>query len=48
MSNNELYESAIKAINELFGDRSVSQEEARENLQGLMDEIGAMLDSLEE
>ena len=48
MTNKELYDKAIKAINDLFGDISVSQEEARENLQGLMEEIGVMIDSLEE
>ena len=46
MSNEELYKEALEAINKLFSDRSVSQEKAVENLEGLRDEIDILLDAL--
>lgn len=46
--NEELYQEALKAINKLFGDTSVSQGKARENLENLIDEIQVMIDSLSE
>jgi hypothetical protein len=48
MSNKELYEAALGAINRLFSDRSVSQAEARRNLDALRDEITILIDALEE
>jgi hypothetical protein len=48
MDNHELYETALEAIGKLFGDRSVSTSEARQNLESLIDEIRIMLDSLDE
>lgn len=46
--NEQLYEQASKAIEKLFSDTSVSQEQARENLESLIGEIEIMLDSMEE
>ena len=46
MDNDELYKEALVAINKLFFDRSVSQEKAIENLEGLRDEIDILIDSL--
>lgn len=46
MSNNELYKAALEAVQNLFGDKSVSQSEAKRNLQALVDEIMILLDSL--
>lgn len=40
------YEKAIEAINELFGDDSVSPEETRFNLESLQDEIQTLVDTL--
>lgn len=37
--NEALYQSALKAIRELFGDQSVTQVETAENLQSLIEEI---------
>lgn len=45
--NEDLYEKALKAIEELFSDTSVSQREARKNLNGLISEIETMIDTLE-
>ena len=42
-----LYEQALQAIRDLFGDTSVSQEETKRDLRALKDEIGSMIDSLE-
>ena len=47
MTNEELYQDAIKAINELFSDTSVPVSECRQNLQGLRDEIDILLDALD-
>lgn len=41
-----LYEAAIRAIKNLFNDRSVSQEQAKANLQALRDEIDILIESL--
>lgn len=45
-SNEELYENAKKAIEELFSDRSVSIQEAIGNLHALQDEIYIYIDAL--
>jgi len=45
-THNELYEAALGAISDLFSDKSVSQEETKESLQGLIDEIDTLMDSL--
>jgi hypothetical protein len=47
MSNEELYEQVIKAIDELFSDTSVSTREAINNLQALKDEIDIRIETLE-
>ena len=47
-TNQELYDNAMKAIVDLFGDRSVSQSEAKGNLNALVGEIQTMLDTLED
>lgn len=46
MSNEILYEIAMKAITDLFNDRSVSLETTRQNLGTLIGEIDTMLDAL--
>jgi len=46
MSNDELYDAAMKAINDLFADQSVDRETARTNLQSLRDELDIMIDGL--
>ena len=45
--NEELYQAALNAINELFGDTSVSKETTRDSLEALRDEIEILLESLE-
>ena len=47
MTNEELYKNALEAIEKLFGDMSVSQQKARENLEDLLDEIKIMLEGME-
>jgi hypothetical protein len=47
MTNEELYQKAIDAINELFSDRSVLISECRTNLWALRSEIDTMLDALD-
>jgi uncharacterized protein (UPF0147 family) len=47
MTNEELYQKAIDAINELFSDRSVPISECRTNLWALRSEIDTMLDALD-
>ena len=42
-----LYDKALEAIEELFGDKSATQEEAKANLEALIDEIREMLESLD-
>lgn len=48
MSNEELYQKALDAIQDLFSDTSVGQAKARENLRGLTGEIEIMYDALRE
>jgi len=45
--SDELYEEATKAITEVFNDKSVSISQCRENLNGLLDVIEILLDSLD-
>ena len=47
MSNEKLLEAARKAIEELFGDTSVSVQTAIENLQSLRDEIEINIHALQ-
>jgi len=46
--NDQLYEKAVEAITELFSDKSVSQSEAKANLESLIGEIEIMIESLGE
>jgi hypothetical protein len=46
--NEKLYQKAMVAINELFSDTSVSQEECRENLQTLIADIEMLVGMLDE
>lgn len=46
MSNEDLYQKALDAITELFGDDSVDADKAEENLRALKDEIDVMIDSI--
>ncbi len=46
MNNDELLEAARTAIDNLFGDTSVSRCKCRENLQDLQAEIETKLDAL--
>ena len=46
MDNEELYEAATSAISDLFSDTSVDVEATRENLLGLINDIGVMLDRI--
>lgn len=48
MSNEQLYENALDAINELFGDSTVSIQKALENLENLQSEIEAKMECLKE
>ena len=48
MDNDELYEKALGAIQELFGDTSVSQSQAKDNLNSLIGEIQIMMEALVE
>ena len=43
----KLYEEALKAINKVFGDTSVSRSETKRRLNDLVGEIEVMLDALE-
>lgn len=45
--NEELYEKALKAINELFNDDSVNAQIALDNMTSLRDEIETFIDALE-
>ncbi len=42
-----LYDKALEAIKELFEDESATQEEAKANLEALIDEIHIMLEGLD-
>ena len=46
MTNQQLYDKALKAIEELYSDLSVSKEQAIKNLSAIKDEIDIMLDGL--
>lgn len=46
--NEQLYKEASEAIQKLFDDTSVSQKQAKENLESLIGEIEIMIESLEE
>jgi len=46
--NEQLYKEASEAIGRLFSDKSVSQEEAKANLESLIGEIEIMIESMEE
>jgi hypothetical protein len=46
MSNEELYQAAEKAVDELHSDTSVSVETAIENLSTLRDHIRTLIDAL--
>lgn len=47
MTNDELYERAVRAINDLYSDTSVSREETADNLNNLVWEIQILLETLE-
>ena len=47
MANIHLYEEAMRAINELFDDKSVSQAQAYRNLDELAGEIEILTDSVD-
>ena len=46
-SHEDLFEEANEAINKVFGDTNVSQEEIKESLEELRANISTMLDTLE-
>ena len=46
MSNEGLTKVALAAINDVFSDTSVPQSETRNALQGLVDEIDILLETL--
>ena len=48
LSNEDLYEVAKDAIDDLFNDASVDKETTKGNLQGLRDEIDMFLESFED
>jgi hypothetical protein len=48
MSNQELYNEAVKAIDNLFADQSVDIPKAIENLEELQSDIEGKLDCLNE
>lgn len=48
MSNDELYEKAMNAIQELYSDSTVSQAETKASLNSLIEIIEAMIDTLGE
>ena len=48
MGREDLIEKAQEAINEVFGDRSVSQEETAQDLRELQGHIDVLLDTLEQ
>lgn len=45
--NELLYEQALQAINKLYNDKSVNQEQAIENLENLKEEIDILIDTLD-
>lgn len=48
MNNEDLYNKALETITELFNDTSVSQKEAKANLESLISEMEIMIESLDE
>lgn len=46
MDHEELCEAAKEAINAVFSDQSVSQDETRMSLEDIQGEIGILLDSM--
>jgi len=47
-TNERLYEAALDAIKALFGDTTVSKEEAKTNLESLKDEMDILISTLED
>jgi len=47
MANGRLYKQAKEAIQALFGDTSVTQEQTLESLELLADEIGMLIEAIE-
>jgi molybdopterin/thiamine biosynthesis adenylyltransferase len=47
MSNDELYEAALSAVNKLLSDTTVTEDITRANLEALKDEIDVMLAGLD-
>ena len=47
MNNDELYDHALDAVKDLFGDTSVPVEVTRERLARLQEEIAMMIEALE-
>ena len=47
MTNNDLYDKALKAIMDLFGDKSVTLTDCLQNLETLKDEIETLIDVVE-
>ena len=47
-TNAELYDAAMEAVTELFGDLTVNKTQTMKNLQTLVDEIEVMINSLVE
>jgi len=47
LDNKNLYDIAIKSIQDLYGDKSVSISTCKENLNSLIGEIEIMLDCLD-
>ncbi len=47
MTHEQLYELALKAIQELFGDTSVPQEDTKVSLNTLIGEIEILIDTLD-
>lgn len=48
MNNEQLYDAALAAIQELFSDQSVSRADARRNLETLKGEMNIMIDTLQD
>lgn len=46
MSNEELYAAALEAIKKLYSDMSVTPEQAKENLENLIEEIEILIETL--
>lgn len=46
MSHDELYDQALDSINDLFNDQSIPKQDVIDSLNGLVDEIMTMIESL--